>query len=75
MVRLHELAIEDWDRVMAINLRGMFLCMRAVLPVMLKQKRGSIISTASISGIMAGGGNGLDRMPMHTVRLKRALLI
>ena len=53
-VRLHELAIEDWDRVMDVNLRGMFIVMRAVLPVMLKQKRGSIINTASVIGLMAG---------------------
>jgi NAD(P)-dependent dehydrogenase (short-subunit alcohol dehydrogenase family) len=38
--RLHELVIEDWDACININLRGTFLCMRAVLPVMLKQKRG-----------------------------------
>ena len=55
MVMLHELAIEDWDRVIAINLRGVFLCMRAVLPVMLKQKKGVIINTASVAGLMAGG--------------------
>jgi len=53
-VRLHQLAIEDWDRVMDVGLRGMFLVIRAVLPVMLKQKRGSIINTASVAGLMAG---------------------
>jgi NAD(P)-dependent dehydrogenase (short-subunit alcohol dehydrogenase family) len=53
-VRLHELAIEDWDMVMNVNLRGMFLVMRAVLPVMLQKKRGSIINTASVVGLMAG---------------------
>lgn len=54
LVRLHELAIEDWDRCLDLDLRGVFLCMRAVLPIMLKQKRGSIISTASVAGLMAG---------------------
>lgn len=49
---LHELPIEDWDRVVAVNLRGTFLCMRAVLPVMLKQKGGSIICTASVAGLV-----------------------
>jgi NAD(P)-dependent dehydrogenase (short-subunit alcohol dehydrogenase family) len=53
-LRLHELSVEDWDACIALNLRGTFLCMRAVLPVMLKQKKGSIVSTASIAGIMAG---------------------
>jgi len=54
MVPLHELSIEDWDKVMALNLRGTFLCMRTVLPIMIKQKRGSIISTASLAGLMCG---------------------
>ncbi|MFO7773751.1 MAG: SDR family NAD(P)-dependent oxidoreductase [Dehalococcoidia bacterium] len=54
-VRIHELSIEDWDMVMAIDLRGMFLCMRAVLPVMLKHRRGAIINTASVAGLMAMG--------------------
>jgi NAD(P)-dependent dehydrogenase (short-subunit alcohol dehydrogenase family) len=55
LVRLHELPVESWDACINLNLRGTFLCMRAVLPVMLKQKKGSIISTASIAGITAGG--------------------
>ena len=54
LVPLHELAVEDWDRVIALNLRGTFLCMKAVLPLMLKQKKGSIIITASVSGLRAG---------------------
>lgn len=53
-VRIHELAIEDWNHHVAVNLTGMFLCMRAVLPVMLKQKSGCIINTASVAGLMAG---------------------
>ena len=53
-VRIHEMAIEDWDKVMDVDLRGMFLVMRAVLTVMLKQKKGSIINTASIAGLKAG---------------------
>lgn len=53
-VRLHELTIEEWDRSMAINLRGVFVCMRAVLPIMLKNRRGSIILTSSVAGLVAG---------------------
>jgi NAD(P)-dependent dehydrogenase (short-subunit alcohol dehydrogenase family) len=54
LVPLHELPVEDWDRVVEINLTSMFLCMRAVLPLMLKQGKGSIISTSSVAGIKAG---------------------
>jgi NAD(P)-dependent dehydrogenase (short-subunit alcohol dehydrogenase family) len=50
----HELTYEDWSRVVTVNLRGTFLCMKAVLPVMLKQKNGSIISTASVAGLPGG---------------------
>jgi NAD(P)-dependent dehydrogenase (short-subunit alcohol dehydrogenase family) len=54
LVPLHELAVEDWDRVVEVNLTSMFLCMRAILPIMLKQGKGSIISTSSVAGIKAG---------------------
>jgi len=54
LVPLHELAVKDWDRVVEVNLTSMFLCMRAVLPIMLKQGKGSIISTSSVAGIKAG---------------------
>ena len=54
LVKLHEQPIEDWNRVIGVNLTGTFLCMRTVLPIMLKKKRGSIISTASVAGVLAG---------------------
>lgn len=67
-VRVHEMALEDWDRVIAVNLGGEGLCMRAVLPTMLKQKRGSIICTTSVAAIVAGGVDGKSRhdMPAYT---------
>jgi len=49
--RTHELPVADWDRLIAINLRGVFLCTRAVLPLMLAGG-GSIISLASIIGLV-----------------------
>jgi len=51
---VHETTEETWDRIMAVNLKGVFLCTRAVLPVMLKQKKGSIINMASAGGILPG---------------------
>ena len=41
---------QDFDRVMALNVRGMFLCIRAVLPHMLAAGYGRIVNMASISG-------------------------
>jgi NAD(P)-dependent dehydrogenase (short-subunit alcohol dehydrogenase family) len=39
---------EDWDQLMAVNLRGVFLSCRAVLPVMIAQRRGTIINVGSV---------------------------
>lgn len=46
----------QWDRVLNINLRGTFLCTRAVARHMLKQKRGRIVSIASVVGIFGNPG-------------------
>ena len=46
-----ELSVEEWDRVMAINLRGVFLCCRAVAPPMLERDGGIIINMASDLGL------------------------
>ena len=43
---------EEWDRVLAINVRSAFLLSRAVIPVMIEQGGGAIVSTASISGLI-----------------------
>jgi 3-oxoacyl-[acyl-carrier protein] reductase len=47
---------EDWDRVLSVNLKGAFLCARAVLRHMIKQRWGRIISIASIVGLVGNPG-------------------
>ena len=47
-----EYSLESFRRVLDVNVVGVFLGMKHVLPVMLKQNRGSIINTASIAGLM-----------------------
>jgi 3-oxoacyl-[acyl-carrier protein] reductase len=42
-----EIPVEEWDRVMAVNLRGMFLSCRAVVPAMQKAKHGKIVNISS----------------------------
>ncbi len=49
--RAHEIPLEDWHRLIGINLTGVFLCTRAVLPVMMAQGGGSIVNIASILGL------------------------
>lgn len=43
---------EEWDRVFAVNARGVFLCARYVLPHMLAQGHGAIVNTASVAGLV-----------------------
>ncbi|MBI2831347.1 MAG: 3-oxoacyl-[acyl-carrier-protein] reductase [Chloroflexi bacterium] len=49
---------EAWDDVLDINLRGAFVCTRAALRPMVRQKSGRIVSMSSISGIMGTAGQG-----------------
>jgi 3-oxoacyl-[acyl-carrier protein] reductase len=47
---------EDWDLVLSINLKGSFLCTKAALKYMSKQRSGTIINIASIVGAMGNAG-------------------
>jgi 3-oxoacyl-[acyl-carrier protein] reductase len=51
---LEDMPVEDWDRVLAVNLRGPFLCTRALLPQMLARGSGRIINIASQLGQIGG---------------------
>jgi NAD(P)-dependent dehydrogenase (short-subunit alcohol dehydrogenase family) len=70
--RVHETAIEDWDRTIAVDLKGVFLCMRAVLPIMIKQGKGNIINTASVNGIMT---NDREVVPVASYNVAKAGVI
>lgn len=59
---IHEMPVEDWDKVMALDLRGVFLLVKEVLPQMMKQKSGSIIIINAIGGLSAGGGKLISKM-------------
>lgn len=52
---VHDLSLADWDRVLAVNLTGVFLTCRAAVRRMLAQRRGSIITVASIQGMLVEG--------------------
>jgi NAD(P)-dependent dehydrogenase (short-subunit alcohol dehydrogenase family) len=59
----HEIPLEAWHRVIAINLTGVFLCVREAAKVMIPKRRGKMILTASIYG-QVGSYNGLS--PAYT---------
>lgn len=48
---------EDWDKVLNINLKGTFFCIKTALPHIEKQKKGKIINIASIAGTTVGFSN------------------
>jgi gluconate 5-dehydrogenase len=53
--RFHELPLEEWNRLIAVDLTGVFICMQREIEVMAKQHYGSIINISSILGLV-----GLD---------------
>lgn len=48
---LHKISPEDWDHVLRVNLKGVFLCCRAVVPAMLERRYGKIVNIAGTSGL------------------------
>jgi NAD(P)-dependent dehydrogenase (short-subunit alcohol dehydrogenase family) len=50
-VKIHEKPVDDWDHTINVNLRAVFLLMKAVFPHMMAKKAGSFITTASIGGL------------------------
>jgi NAD(P)-dependent dehydrogenase (short-subunit alcohol dehydrogenase family) len=58
---VEELPLDEWDRVMEVNLKGVFLCSKAVIPIMKQQGSGKIINIAS-GTFFSGSGN----MPHYT---------
>jgi 3-oxoacyl-[acyl-carrier protein] reductase len=58
---VEDLDIEEWDRVMEVNLKGVFLCTKAAIPFMKRQRSGKIINIAS-GTFFSGSGN----MPHYT---------
>jgi NAD(P)-dependent dehydrogenase (short-subunit alcohol dehydrogenase family) len=53
--RVPEITVADWEKVLAVNLKGTFLCCKAVLPTMGKQRYGRIVNMSSVSAKRGGG--------------------
>ncbi len=58
---------EDYDRVMGINLRGVWSCMRAELQQMRKQGSGAIVNCSSLGGLVGGAERGIYHAAKHGV--------
>jgi NAD(P)-dependent dehydrogenase (short-subunit alcohol dehydrogenase family) len=48
---IHRLSLDDWNRFLAVNATGTFLCMRAFLPGMVERGAGRIVNVASVAGL------------------------
>ena len=53
LIRMSE---EQWDTVLAVNLKGAFLCTKVVGRVMMKQRAGAIVNVSSVAGVMGNAG-------------------
>jgi len=58
---------EDYDRVMGINLRGVWSCMKSELQQMRKQNSGAIVNCSSIGGLVGGAERGIYHAAKHGV--------
>lgn len=60
---LHEYTTEEWNRILAVDLQGVFFCAREGLKIMVKQKSGKIINIASIYGL--AGSSSIMPIPAY----------
>jgi NAD(P)-dependent dehydrogenase (short-subunit alcohol dehydrogenase family) len=63
-----EMTVEEWDRLMDINLKSMFLCCKHVIPHMLKQNKGSIVNLASISSFIGQEMDGASTFAYNVTK-------
>jgi len=63
----HELPVEDWDLVLGVNLRAVFLCTHFALPHMMQKRRGAIISLSSNAGSHGVPGKSAYCASKHAV--------
>ena len=66
---IEETTVEDWDRIMAVNVRGVFLGTRAAIPAMRRAGGGSIVNISSVAGLVATKDSAAYAATKGAVRL------
>jgi NAD(P)-dependent dehydrogenase (short-subunit alcohol dehydrogenase family) len=69
---LGNMPVDQWDRVMNVNLRGPLLCTQAVLPAMDARGGGRIVNGSSAGGFMPGGIYGVSKYALHGLTVNLA---
>jgi NAD(P)-dependent dehydrogenase (short-subunit alcohol dehydrogenase family) len=64
---VHEIGIEDWDRILDINLRGTFVCMKHELAQMVRQGSGVVVNTSSGAGVRGVAGGASYTASKHAI--------
>ena len=64
---LHEIELEEWDRILGINLRGAFVCMRHEIAQMLRQGGAVVVNTSSGAGIRGVAGGAAYAASKHAI--------
>jgi NAD(P)-dependent dehydrogenase (short-subunit alcohol dehydrogenase family) len=64
---IDRISTENWDRALAVNLRGVWLCMKHELAVMLAQGHGSIVNTSSVAGLVGLPGSAAYAAAKHGI--------
>lgn len=71
-----EITEEDWNRVLAVNLTGAYLCSRQVIPEMIRAGGGSIVCISSVAGVTAQAGQAAYHASKHgLIGLVRAMAL
>jgi len=65
--RIHETDDDAFDRIIATNLKGLWLCMKAELPPMLAQRQGTIVNIASVAGLIGAPKGAAYTASKHAV--------
>lgn len=66
---LDRLKVDDWDRMIDVNIKGVLYGIAAVLPLMERQKSGHIINVSSVAGHKVGPGGAVYSATKHAVRV------
>jgi len=64
---VHEIELSEWDRIMNINLRGLFVCMKHELGQMVRQGGGVVVNTSSGAGIRGVAGGAAYAASKHAI--------